>query len=92
MLDEDRPNTLGFADGTMLSVEEVEEINKLTEDLSLPIYCNLGDIAVINNYMWMHARLPYTLKPNQKRELGVMLLEHQKRNRMIPGTWGILDY
>ena len=89
--DLERPNTLGFGDGTMLTVEEVEEINALTEKASFPLYWEQGDIAIVNNYMWMHARVPYTLKPGQKRDLAVKLIEKQDRTRMKPGKWDVLN-
>lgn len=75
----ERPFHLQFGDGSEFTETELEQMAKIGNASSFPIYWVPGRIALLDNRRFTHARPKYTLPEGAKRELGVVLLNPVKR-------------
>lgn len=64
-----RPWNTSWGDGSPISLDEIEAIDDLSDDLAMAVADRTGDILVLDNFAYSHGRLPY----RGKRELGVMI-------------------
>ena len=56
----DPSKAITFGDGTLLDREAVNVATRLSEELSFNIPWQRGDVALVDNYMTMHGRRPFT--------------------------------
>lgn len=75
----DRPWHLQYGDGTEFSERDLALFAKITNQHGYPIQWTPGDIAILKNRRFMHARPAYSLLEGQTRELGVLLMNSTHR-------------
>ncbi len=79
-----RPYHLTYADGSEFSAEDLDTLDRIFARHSIPIRWRPGDIAVLDNIAWPHARPPYRLGPGEQRRIGVLVSEPVQRQRIVP--------
>ncbi len=80
---EQRPYHLTYADGSDFSASDLASIEAIYARYSIPITWQPGDIAVLENIAWTHARPAYELKPGEARRIGVLVSEPVDRRRIV---------
>jgi hypothetical protein len=68
---ENPSSAITFGDGSPISVEGLELICRLSEKFTFDLAWQDGDIALVDNYLTMHGRRPFT--GDRKREVLVAL-------------------
>ncbi len=58
------PMSSRYGDGTEIQKEYIEEIIRALENVTVPIDWEVGDLAIVDNMLSLHGRLPY--KGNRK--------------------------
>ena len=77
-----RPYHVTYADGSEFSSEDLDTLERIFTRHSIPIPWQPGDIAVLDNITWPHARPPYRLRGEQRR-IGVLVSEPVRRQRIV---------
>ena len=80
---EQRPYHLTYADGSDFSASDIATMEKIYARYSIPITWRPGDIAVLDNIAWTHARPPYELKQGEERRIGLLVSEPVDRRRIV---------
>lgn len=83
----DRPIKMTYGDDTELTWDEWQQWVSLQDDWGFPIEWKKGDAVVICNYRFAHGRPSIHLKPDEKRELGVVLGTVFDRVGDLPNKW-----
>lgn len=78
---EDRPYHLSYADGSQFSAADLDNLDNAFARYTIPLKWQPGDIAVLENIAWTHARPPYHLEPGELRKIGILVSNHQPRQR-----------
>ena len=78
-----RPYHVTYADGTEFSSEDLDTLERIFARHSIPIPWQPGDIAVLDNITWPHARPPYQLLRGEQRRIGVLVSEPVQRQRIV---------
>jgi len=78
-----RPYHATYADGTEFSGEDLDTLEGIFARHSIPIPWQPGDIAVLDNITWPHARPPYRLRRGEQRRIGVLVSEPVERQRIV---------
>lgn len=68
---ENPSSAITFGDGSHISKEDLELVNSLAAQFTFDLQWQDGDVAIIDNYMAMHGRRPYT--GDRKRQVLVAL-------------------
>lgn len=76
-----RPYHLSYADGTEFSAADLDALSQAHARYSIPIEWQPGDIAVLDNISWPHARPPFELREGKQRRIGVLVSEAVQRRR-----------
>ena len=77
-----RPFDMTYADGEPFSQQDLDSLQQAFARHSISIAWQPGDIAVLDNLIWPHARPPYRLQPGEQRRLGVLVSESVTRQRI----------
>ena len=80
---EQRPYHVTYADGSEFSSEDLDTLNSIFARHSIPVQWQPGDIAVLDNITWPHARPPYVLQRGEQRRIGVLVSEPVQRRRFF---------
>ena len=80
---EQRPYHLTFADGSEFSAADLATLEAVYACYSIPITWRPGDIAVLDNLAWTHARPAYELREGEERRIGVLVSEPVDRRRIV---------
>ena len=80
---EQRPYHLTFADGSDFNEHDLATLDEIFARHSVPIKWQPGDIAVLENIAWTHARPPYELGEGEERRIGVLVSEPVDRRRIV---------
>ncbi|MDJ0778160.1 MAG: TauD/TfdA family dioxygenase [Gammaproteobacteria bacterium] len=80
---EQRPYHLTYADGGDFSAQDLATIEAVFARYSVPITWQPGDIAVLDNIAWTHARPAYELQPGEERRIGLLVSEPVDRRRIV---------
>ena len=78
---EDRPYDMTYADGSPFSAQDLDNLDNAFARYSIPLQWRPGDIAVLENIAWTHARPPYRLEPGEQRRIGILVSNHRPRQR-----------
>ncbi|MDH3635923.1 MAG: TauD/TfdA family dioxygenase [Gammaproteobacteria bacterium] len=78
-----RPYHVTYADGSEFSSEDLDTLDRIFARHSIPIPWQPGDIAVLDNITWPHARPPYQLQRGEQRRIGVLVSEPIQRQRIV---------
>lgn len=78
-----RPYHVTYADGDEFSSEDLVTLDRIYARYSIPIPWQPGDIAVLDNIAWPHARPPYELRQGEQRRIGVLVSEPVQRQRFV---------
>jgi len=68
---ENPSSAITFGDGSLIAKEDLELVNSLAAQFTFDLQWQDGDVAIIDNYMAMHGRRPYT--GDRKRQVLVAL-------------------
>ena len=80
---EQRPYHLTFADGSDFGEDDLATLDEIFARYSIPIAWQPGDIAVLDNIAWTHARPTYELGEGEERRIGVLVSEPVDRRRIV---------
>lgn len=83
----DRPIKMTYGDDTEFTWDEWQQWVALQDAYGFPINWQKGDAVIVCNYRYAHGRPAIHLKPNQKRELGVVLGPVFDRIGDLPHKW-----
>ena len=83
----DRPIKMTYGDDTEFTWDEWQQWVQLQDEYGFPINWKKGDAVIVCNYRYAHGRPAIHLKPNQKRELGVVLGPVFDRIGDLPNKW-----
>ncbi|MEM7562048.1 MAG: TauD/TfdA family dioxygenase [Pseudomonadota bacterium] len=78
-----RPFDMTYANGDAFSQEDLDCLQQSFARHSIAIHWQPGDIAVLDNIIWPHARPPYQLLPGEHRKIGVLVSESVPRQRIV---------
>ena len=78
-----RPHHLMLGNGRELSENEIQDIVELTVKHSLEHVWEDGDLVILDNLRYTHARRPFVLDPNDKREIYVSMRVKTKRTGIV---------
>jgi hypothetical protein len=84
---EHRPLKMTFGDLSEFTQAEWKQWVALYDKYGMPLNWQVGDVAVICNYRWAHARPSIKLEEGEKRQLGVVLGETFDRVGEYPDKW-----
>ena len=79
----ERPFHMQFGDGTEFTEDQLEQFVMIANASSFPLYWTPGTIVLLDNRRFTHARPPYELPKDEKRQLGVLLLNPVERRGQI---------
>jgi len=74
--------------GNPLTLEDLDTLDRMYARYSIPIPWQPGDIAVLDNIAWPHARPSYQMQRGEQRRIGVLVSEPVQRRRIVlpPGN------
>jgi len=78
-----RPYHLRYADGSEFSADDLATLDRVFERHSVPIKWQPGDIALLDNIAWTHARPPFELAEGEVRSIGVLVSQPVDRRRIM---------
>ena len=78
-----RPYHVTYADGSEFSSADLDTLERIFARHSIAIPWQPGDIAVLDNISWPHARPPYRLRRGEQRRIGVLVSEPVQRQRVV---------
>ena len=78
-----RPYHVTYADGSEFSSADLDTLERIFARYSIAIPWQPGDIAVLDNITWPHARPPYQLQSGEQRRIGVLVSEPVQRRRIV---------
>lgn len=77
-----RPYHLMYADGSEFSAQDLQTMDEIFARYSIPIHWRPGDIVVLDNITWTHARPPFVLEEGETRSIGVLVSTPVERRRI----------
>lgn len=78
-----RPYHVTYADGSEFTNADLDTLERIFARYSIAIPWQPGDIAVLDNITWPHARPPYQLQSGEQRRIGVLISEPVQRQRIV---------
>jgi len=66
-----------YADGSEFSAKDLQTMDRIFARYSIPIHWQPGDIAVLDNITWTHARPPFVLEEGESLTQRVGVLVHK---------------
>lgn len=78
-----RPYHLTYGDGSEFSSDDLATMDAVFARYSIPIPWRPGDIAILENIAWTHARPRYELAAGEERLIGVLISEPVERRRIV---------
>ena len=78
-----RPYHLTFADGSEFDEADLATMDEIFARYSIPIKWQPGDIAILENIAWTHARPAFELAQGEERLIGVLVSEQVERRRLV---------
>ena len=73
----------GVRNWTNADYDQTLRPNAAVARYSIPIAWQPGDIAILENIAWTHARPPYELADGEARLIGVLISEPVERRRIV---------
>lgn len=83
----ERPLKITFGDDSEFTREELQQFIQIYDNHGLPLNWKVGDVAIIDNWRWLHGRPEYHLKEGEERVLGVLLGPVFQRVGQHPDKW-----
>merc|ERR1712228_1044496 len=70
---------LNFGDGEVMRYDEKQQLTDAHDRCGFPIVYNVGDVLVLDNIRWTHAKRSFFPKEGEVRKLGVVMGESFNR-------------
>ena len=78
-----RPYHVTYADGSEFSDQDLLTLDQVFARYSIPIHWQPGDIAILENIAWTHARPAFELGAGEKRSISVLVSCPVERRRIM---------
>ncbi|MEM6603354.1 MAG: TauD/TfdA family dioxygenase [Pseudomonadota bacterium] len=88
--DDMRPHHMTFGNGDPLTEEDIQELVFLTIENSLEHQWEDNDLVILDNLRFTHARKPFRLESDEKREIYVAMRLPRQRHGFIGDKLGLV--